>query len=50
MKRQDKKSPDSVKEQQQDPTFRSRTLLPGQNPQANDDPSHDQNNDENREP
>jgi len=27
-----------------------RTDLPGQNPKANDDPSHDQNNDEDRKP
>jgi len=35
---------------QQDPLFRTRTNLPGQNPRANDDPSHDENNDENRCP
>lgn len=47
----EKKEPKKeIKQQQQDPAFRSRTNLPGQNPQANDDPSHDQNNDENRVP
>ena len=48
MKQQSNKKPDA-QNPQQDPSFRSRTNLPGQNPKANDDPSHDQNNDENRE-
>ena len=41
---------EKTKNNQQDPSFRTRTKLPGQNPRANDDPSHDQNNDENRHP
>ncbi|HTG45906.1 MAG TPA: hypothetical protein VK633_15410 [Verrucomicrobiae bacterium] len=40
----------NVKKEQQDPAFRSRTKLPGQNPRANDDPSHDVHNDQNRKP
>jgi hypothetical protein len=44
------KSQKEPKKQQADAAFRSRTKLPGQNPRANDDPSHDQNNDENRQP
>jgi hypothetical protein len=44
-----KNSKMDAKNDQQDPSFRCRTDLPGQNPRANDDPSHDQNNDENRE-
>ena len=39
-----------VKNDQQDPKFRKRTDLPGQNPKANDDPSHTVYNDENRKP
>lgn len=35
---------------QKDPNFRKRTDVPGQNPKANDDPSHDLYNDENRKP
>jgi hypothetical protein len=40
----------ATKNPQQDPSFRTRTQVRGQNPRANDDPSHDQNNDENRRP
>ena len=47
MKRGDKRKTD-VKKEQQDPAFRKRTDLPGQNPKANDDPSHSVYNDENR--
>jgi hypothetical protein len=47
MKRGDKRKTDAKKEQQ-DPAFRKRTDLPGQNPRANDDPSHSVYNDENR--
>lgn len=47
MKSDKKKKPD-VKKQQQDPAFRKRTDVPGQNPKANDDPSHDLYHDENR--
>jgi len=43
------KQPDAGKEQK-DPNFRKRTDLPGQNPKANDDPSHTVYNDENRKP
>ena len=47
----DEKKPKSdVKKEQQDPAFRKRTDLPGQNPKANDDPSHSLYNDENRKP
>lgn len=35
---------------QKDPNFRKRTDVAGQNPKANDDPSHDLYNDENRKP
>ena len=38
------------KDDQKDPNFRKRTDLPGQNPKANDDPSHHLYNDENRTP
>ena len=38
------------KDDQKDPKFRKRTDLPGQNPKANDDPSHTEYNDENRSP
>ncbi|HEX7861743.1 MAG TPA: hypothetical protein VF773_15515 [Verrucomicrobiae bacterium] len=37
-------------QQQKDPNFRKRTDVPGQNPKANDDPSHTVYNDENRTP
>jgi hypothetical protein len=50
MKEPKKPEAPNVTEEQQDPSFRTRTKLPGQNPRANDDPSHDQNNDENRQP
>jgi hypothetical protein len=46
----EKKRKSDVKKEQQDPAFRSRTKVPGQNPKANDDPSHDLYNDENRRP
>ncbi|MGV3772351.1 MAG: hypothetical protein ACO1QB_05580 [Verrucomicrobiales bacterium] len=36
--------------QQQDPNFRKKTEVKGQNPKANDDPSHDEHNDQNRKP
>jgi hypothetical protein len=49
MKSQRKNKAD-VKKEQQDPSFRTRTKVPGQNPRANDDPSHYENNDENRRP
>jgi hypothetical protein len=50
MKRENKSNKDDVRKQQQDPAFRTRTKLPGQNPRANDDPSHDEHNDQNRRP
>jgi hypothetical protein len=50
MKRAKKTSNENTRKQQQVPEFRGPTKLPGQNPRANDDPSHDQNNDENRQP
>jgi len=46
MKKQ-KRSP-KERNPQQDPELRKRTDLPGQNPQANDAPSHSLYNDENR--
>jgi hypothetical protein len=46
----EKKPQRDVKKEQQDPAFRKRTDLPGQNPQANDDPSHSEHNDESRQP
>ena len=46
----EKKKQSNVTKEQQDPKFRTRTNLPGQNPRANDDPSHDLYNDENRQP
>lgn len=48
--KQEKKTEPDIKKQQQDPAFRTRTKLPGQNPKANDDPSHSVYNDENRKP
>jgi hypothetical protein len=39
-----------VGQEQKDPNFRKRTDVPGQNPKANDDPSHTVYNDENRKP
>ena len=50
MKEQKKPRQDIKKQQQQDPAFRKRTDVPGQNPKANDDPSHSVYNDENRRP
>ena len=50
MNEEKQKQQDQVKEQQQDPNFRKRTDEPGQNPKANDDPSHTVYNDENRSP
>jgi hypothetical protein len=38
------------KEDQNQKEKLGRTNLPGQNPQANDDPSHDEHNDESRTP
>lgn len=49
MKEENKQKPD-VKKEQQDKSFRQRTNVPGQNPKANDDPSHMVYNDENRKP
>lgn len=49
MKEQNKQQP-KEKNDQKDPAFRKRTDLPGQNPKANDDPSHTLYNDENRKP
>jgi hypothetical protein len=49
MKDEKKQQPD-VKKEQQDRAFRKRTDVPGQNPKANDDPSHSVYNDENRKP
>jgi hypothetical protein len=46
----EKKQKSDVKKEQQFPAFRKRTDLPGQNPKANDDPSHSLYNDENRRP
>jgi hypothetical protein len=47
----EKKQPEKdAGQEQKDPKFRKRTDLPGQNPKANDDPSHDLYNDENRKP
>ena len=47
MKRENKEK-SSNKKEQQDSAFRGRTKVPGQNPRANDDPSHSVYNDENR--
>lgn len=46
----EEKQPQKPQDDQKDPNFRKRTDLPGQNPKANDDPSHDLYNDENRTP
>ena len=48
--KEQKKPRQDIKKQQQDPAFRKRTDVPGQNPKANDDPSHSVYNDENRRP
>lgn len=42
--------PDQRKTQKEQDEFRSKTKPPGQNPQANDDPSHDVHHDASRRP
>jgi len=44
----EQKRKSGLKKEQRDPAFRKRTEMPGQNPRANDDPSHDFYHDENR--
>ena len=49
MKKQNKSQSANRKGQRTQDNFRSRTNLPGPNPQANDDPSRDVHHDDNRQ-